>query len=202
MKAFWIAYFAGCTFTLQAAQNDYYSCFTNSIGTPSGIVQIKDPSLLDTNNTGLKLTNALLDLENFCRTGEISDLRVGMTMDQTIAVWGKPKAAFNRCVMALATFWYNDVALAFEGNELEAVRIDSRATFLKGLSTSSAPADFVRVFGSPTRQLEKEGVVRSLDYVGAKGSVRFYFWDDQVSCVELVRTAKRLEPRKQLDAQK
>lgn len=202
MKAFWVACFAISCFTLLAQPNDYFRRFTNSVGAESGIVQVKDPSLLDTNNTGLRLTNAVLDLENFLQTGEIAPLRVGMTMDEAVAVWGKPRAAINRCVMALPTFRYNDAALAFDGNELEVVRIDSRATFGKGLSTSSAPTDIVRVLGSPTRRSEKEGVVYLLDYVGPKAVIRFYFWDNEVSCVELMRTAKRLQPHTRKDDSK
>jgi hypothetical protein len=163
MKAFWVACFATCSFTLLAQPNDYFRRFTNSVGAESGIVQVKEPSLLDTNNTGLKLTNAVLDLEHFLRSGEISQLRVGMTMDEAVAVWGKPEFAYNRCVMALPTFRYYDVALAFDGDELEVVRIDSRATFSKGLSTGSAPTDILRVFGPPTRRI-MSGQKRSSDF--------------------------------------
>jgi hypothetical protein len=123
-------------------------------------------------------------------------------MDEAVAVWGKPEFAYNRCVMALPTFRYYDVALAFDGDELEVVRIDSRATFSKGLSTGSAPTDILRVFGPPTRRSEKDGVVYLLDYVGPKAVIRFYFWDDEVSCIELMRTAKRLEPHTRTDASK
>jgi hypothetical protein len=47
----------------------------------------------------------VLNLEKLLQTGEISKLRVGMTMGDTVAAWGKPRARNYKRIHGLPTLF-------------------------------------------------------------------------------------------------
>src|SRR5208283_1074765 len=60
-------------------------------------VGIESPILIDTNNSSCKLTNFVLNLAEAKAKGEVGEARLGMTMGQVVASWGKPHYLYTRC---------------------------------------------------------------------------------------------------------
>src|SRR5436305_132993 len=71
-----------------AAGNDFYRLFLATATNEQ--LAFTSPLLVDTNNAGFKVTNVLLHVEALKPDGEPSGIRLGMTMDQVVAKWGKP----------------------------------------------------------------------------------------------------------------
>jgi hypothetical protein len=195
LRSFFLLALAICSLTAKA-QDEYYRNFTALTDTNDPIRAFK-PVLVDTNNVGMKVTNAVLNLEKLLQTGEISGLCVGMTMGETVAAWGKPMGGTYRCVHGLPTLFYTGAALAFNGNNLEIMQLPAGPKLSDGLSSFAAPKDFVHVLGPAKRHIEKSGGTYALDYVGPKASIRLYFWDDRLTYIWIVRSEKSLDPSKQ-----
>ena len=115
---------------------DFYQQFLSAVDTnkftqPLGAL----PGLVATNNTGIKVTNAVVDLKSLKQSGEISCMRLGMTMQEVVDRWGKPKAGWSRCLHGLITFTYTGVSLGFEGSRLETIHFTAPARLAGGLSS-------------------------------------------------------------------
>jgi len=182
-----------CGFGFPVFAGDFYQQFlaavdTNQFTQPLGTL----PGLVDTNNTEIKLTNAIADLERLKQSGEVSGVRVGMTMQEVVDHWGKPKAGWSRCLHGLITFSYTEVSLGFEGNRLETIRFSPPAKLAGGLSPASQVEEFVRVLGAPTSRFG-----RSLVYLSAGANLRLDFFDGELTNIYLERTPNRAEPWKQ-----
>jgi hypothetical protein len=184
-----------CSLTADAAdaQGEYYRNFLALTDTNDSIRAFK-PLLVDTNNVGMKLTNTVLNLEKLLQTGEISELHLGMSMGETVAALGKPPGGTYKCMHRLPTLIYMGVALAFDGDSLEVIRLPAGLRLSDGLTSQSTPKDFVRVLGPAKRQIEESAGVHALDYVGAKASIRLYFWYDRLNFIFIVRSEKSLGP--------
>ena len=133
---------------------DFYQQYLSAVDTnkytqPLGAL----PGLVATNNTGIKVTNAVVDLNSLKQSGEISRVRLGMTMQEVVDRWGKPKGGWSRCLHGLITFSYTGVSLGFEGNRLETIHFSPPAKLAGGLSPKSTTGEFVRVLGAPTSQV-------------------------------------------------
>jgi hypothetical protein len=99
-------YFAACVclccFSSFAAAEDFYSQFLSQVGTNySGAdysvyfwpgEEVHAPLLTDTNNTAPKLTKSKLSDLGLRPILAIAGINLGMTMDQVVSVWGKPRA--------------------------------------------------------------------------------------------------------------
>lgn len=92
MRPYCVLAFAICSLSVHAEDDEYYHSFTSLAGTYLGTHALQSPLVLDTNNIGAKMTNAVLNFQNVLQTGEISGLHLGMTMGETVAIWGKPRA--------------------------------------------------------------------------------------------------------------
>jgi hypothetical protein len=183
-----------CSLGLPVLGGDFYQQFLSSVDTnqftqPLGAL----PGLVDTNNTGIKVTNAVVDLERLKQSGEVSRVRLGMTMQEVVDRWGKPKGGWSRCLHGLITLSYTGVSLGFEGNRLETIRFSPSAKLARGLSPTSQVEEFVRVLGAPTSRLG-----RNLVYLSAGANLRLDFYDEELASIYLERTATRAEPWKQV----
>lgn len=156
------------------------------------------PFLVDTNNTGAKVTSADLDLQRLKERGEVSGVRLGMTMDEAIARWGKPPSGYGPmgCLHGLATFIYTDAALGFGSNCLETIQISTLAETFGNLSRISKSADCLSILGSPTDQ-RTSGANSNLVYLSQGTSLRLDFHDDELVNIWLEHTASRAQPWKQ-----
>lgn len=183
-----------CGLGLPVFGGDFYQQFLSTVDTnqftqPLGAL----PGLVDTNNTGIKLTNAVVDLERLMQSGEISRVRLGMTMQEVVDRWGKPKAGWSRCLHGLVTFSYTEVSLGFEGNRLETIHFSPPPRLAGGLSPTSEVEEFVRVLGAPTSRFG-----RDLVYLAAGANLHLDFFGEELSSIYLERTASRAEPWKQV----
>src|SRR5678816_1042741 len=142
MRPCFVLAFAICSLSVHAQDDEYYRNFTNLAGTYLRIHALQSPSVVDTNSIGAKMTNAVLNLQNILQSGEIPGLHLGMTMGETVAIWGKPKAAYNRCVRGLPTLFYEGVSLAFDADSLDTLQFRPDAKIINGLSSQSAPEDY------------------------------------------------------------
>ena len=142
---------------LPALGGDYYSQYLSALDTNRLTQPLSAfPALVDTNNDAAKLTNAVLDLKSLKQNGEISGVRLGMTMQEVVNSWGKPRGGWSRCLHGLTTFSYSGVSLAFEGNCLETVRFYPLTRLADGLSSVSTVNNFVRVLGQPTSRRDSK----------------------------------------------
>lgn len=181
---------------LPALGGDYYSQYVSALDTNRFTQPLSaSPALVDTNNNAIKLTNAVLDLKNLRQRGGISGVRLGMTMQEVVNRWGKPKGGWSRCLHGLTTFSYNGVSLAFEGNCLETVRFYPPLSLEDGLSFASTVNDFVRVLGQPTSRRDSERHA-SLVYLSMAANLRLDFTEGELSTIYLERTPSRAEPWK------
>jgi hypothetical protein len=155
------------------------------------------PTLIDTNNSGIKVTNTVLDLGNLKQGGEISGVRLGMTMQAVVDRWGKPQGGWSRCMHGLITFFYNGVSLGFEGNRLETICLFPSGRFAGGLSSDSQAKEFVQVLGPPTER-KMSGNNCSLVYLSPGGNLRLDFHEEELVDIYLERTPSRAQPWNQL----
>lgn len=186
-----------CGLALPALGGDFYGKYRSLVDTNRFTQPLSAfPALVDTNNSGIKVTNAVLDLGNLKQRGEISGVRLGMTMQEVIDCWGKPRGGWSRCVHGLITFFYSDASLGFEGDRLETITLSQPTRFAAGLSTTSTVDEFVRALGSPSRRRES-GKTCNLVYLSPGASLRLDFHEDELMNIYLERTPNRAEPWKQ-----
>lgn len=138
----------------RAADGEFYKTFLTMADTNDMRPQLlESPLLVDTNNTGTKLTNAMIQLDKLLTHGQIADLKFGMTMDEVVARWGKPKRFYSRCGGG-PRFLFTDVALVFCGNELHQVRPLETLLFDKGITSESNLKEWTQACGEPTRRVD------------------------------------------------
>jgi len=188
-----------CGFGSPALGGEYYQAFISSVATNRDSYSwlCDYPILVDENNTGAKLTGGTLDLQRLKKHGEVSGVRLGMTMDKVVGRWGKPPRGYapRGCLHGLTTFMYEDVALAFQGDRVETIEFCPRMRFAGGLSTESKPDDFTRVLGSPTERAVY-GTVSCLAYLSPRVGLRLDFHEKGVGNIWLERTPSRAAPLK------
>jgi hypothetical protein len=184
---------------LSVSGGEFYQQFVSSVGTNEGYAGFHEyPFLVDTNNTGSKLTNPTLNLKSLRESAGISGVHLGMTMDEAIARWGKPPSGYGPmgCLHGLATFIYEDAALGFESNCLETIQFAPRAKMIGGLSRLSKPEDFVVTLGPPAER-RTAGASCTLVYLSPSASLRLDFHEDELVNIWLERTPSRAAPWKQ-----
>ena len=86
-----------------AAESDFYQRFTEAKSKTNGFLH--EISLVDTNNSGPNLTNAPIPFKEFAHEGELAGIKLGMTMSEVVAAWGKPRSLFTHCMIG-PRFWY------------------------------------------------------------------------------------------------
>ena len=183
-------------FDFPVSGGEFYQQFLSTIGTNEGCVWIgESPLLVDTNNNGAKLGGATINLATLKETGAISGVRLGMTMDEAVGHWGKPRGGYGPvgCLHGLTTFFYDDVALAFQGDRLETVQFSPSRQLVAGLWQSSKPDDLIRGLGAPTSR-RISGRYCNLVYLSSGANLRLDFREDELVNVWLERTPSRAEP--------
>jgi hypothetical protein len=139
-----------CVLGSTAAELDFYDLFTRLVDTNAWRSQgVTNALLVDANNKAPKLTNSVLSLEKLRTEGEVGDVRLGMTMEQVVSLWGKPIWLHPRCDGG-HKFNFADASLVFVGNCLNKVRLPSGAVFDRGISANSNFQKWQQVLGTPT----------------------------------------------------
>jgi hypothetical protein len=142
--------FCLCAFSCLAADDSFYRNFLTIADTNiSRAVLIESPLLIDTNNTAPKLANSVISLEKLRAEGKVGEVHLGMSMDEVVACWGKPKVFYCRCGGG-PRFIFNDVTLVFQSNALMRIYLPDKAVFDCGPWDQSTLNDWIRVLGLPS----------------------------------------------------
>jgi hypothetical protein len=91
-----------------------------------GIGWVSDASLVDTNNPRPMLGDKPLPFSRFRAAGELGGIRLGMTMSQVVAVWGKPRTLFTHCGNGPRFTYGHTVCLFFQEDCLVRISLDER----------------------------------------------------------------------------
>ncbi len=153
----------------RGAESSFYRTFLSSVNSNdlTRPVAVRSPLLVDTNNTAPKLATTPLDLIKAKDTGAVGGIRLGMTMEEVVARWGKPQGLYSRCLGG-PRFFYSDANVVFDPASNSVKRIvlfENFPRFADGLSASSRTEDFLHILGNPTaRKDEADGDVCHLTY--------------------------------------
>jgi len=124
-----------------AADGYFYKSFTTLVDTNRlQLEHVRNPILVDTNNTSPKLANTVLSVEQIRNEGRVGSLRLG-----------RPKWLHPNCDGG-HRMDFADCSLVFAGNSLSKIRLGDMANFGHGLSASSNLKDWTQVLGKPTVQ--------------------------------------------------
>ena len=138
-----------CCFRCSASDLDFYHRFLSLVDTNDLFHWVTNSALIDRNNTAPKLTNSVISLQKLRTEGEAGNIRLGMTMEDVVACWGKPVMLHPKCDGG-HRFTFTDCSLVFTGNSLSKVRFRETAVFDRGLSAQSNLRDWEQVLGEPT----------------------------------------------------
>jgi len=167
---------AFCCVSTFAADGDFYRLFqVAATNEPGGITS---PLLVDTNNSGFKLTNALLHLEALKPDGEPSGIRLGMSMERVVAQWGRPLEIQPQWCMQGPCFLYADVMCLFKAgsNYVSAIRTGNLPDLARTLPAWPTVTDCVRKLGQPSRRKDyAEWTHCYLVYETPKGGFKLTF---------------------------
>jgi len=143
-------------FALQvsATERTYYEVFSNAL-TNGSTGWMSDSALLNTNNPGPSITN--VPFKQFYR-GELAGIKLGMTMSEVVAAWGKPRVLASGVIGPRFGYGpggpFGDLSLCFRGDKLLLIAISGatakRLAFDNGLTGSAGSADFEKALGEPS----------------------------------------------------
>jgi hypothetical protein len=161
-----------CVSSLAAAGDLYRLLQLAATNEPGGIAS---PLLVDTSNHGFKLTNALLHLEALKPDGEPSGIRLGMTMEQVVAQWGRPLEIEPQWCMGGPCFFYADVMCHFGAgsNRVCAIWASNLPDLARTLPIWPTLEDCIRKLGQPSQRKDyAEGTHCSLVYETSRGRIK------------------------------
>jgi hypothetical protein len=188
------------------ADNEFYQRFVEAKSKTNGFLY--EVSLIDTNNSGPNLTNVAVPFAKFAQEGELVGIKLGMTMSEVVAAWGKPRSLFTHCVFG-PRFWYctggksifgvqGGISLSFRDDRLVLIAVygdlAQRLTFYNGLTGRMSRAECEKLLGPPdVLGPERRGSL----YVGEiayragliRTDLRFNTWQQRGS----VRAPERLD---------
>jgi hypothetical protein len=178
-----------------AADDGFYRRFLTAIGNNDGQqVHITSPFLVDTNNSVPKLTNAVINLDKLKATGELSGMRLGMTMQEVVTRWGKPRGFWSNCFGG-PRFIYADLNVIFDPGKDSVMSFYCYEPVLPhldgGLSASSSIDDFVKVLGKPTKT-EKDSY-SFLVYETSRSVLSVGFNGEKLYSIRLTQRARASE---------
>ena len=153
----WLTLAAVVALAASAVEPDYHQRFSETLSNgQTGFIHGTD--LVDTNNWGPSLTNATIAFAKF-RDGELGGIRLGMTMAEVVAAWGKPRSLCSHCRIG-PRFWYGDgpffgdLSLSFKGDRLVLIGIcggtAKHVTFDNGLSGHAGRSEYEKILGEPS----------------------------------------------------
>jgi hypothetical protein len=189
-----------------SADESYYGRFMDLAGTNlTRIVAIDSPLLIDTNNNTCKLTNFVVNLADSKATGQLGDVRLGMTMEQVVACWGKPHGFYTRCYGGPRFCYAGGLSVIFEPASNSVFRVlwirhepPDFPRFAAGLAAaSSGVTDYVRVLGGPSSQKDdKDTGWCELVYITPGAALRLQFGGGTLRSLSLDRPSKERQARK------
>jgi hypothetical protein len=178
-----------CCYGTGAVAGEFYDRFLSLVDTNApGALPVRSPLLTDTNNVAAKLTNCIVNLSNACSAGEIGGVRLGMTMEEVTALWGKPRYFHGRCFGG-PNFSYEDVNVVFDPSRNSVMLITVKGARLDGgLSTESSAEQFESVLGNPVTRKERPNFHQlDLTYESARSTLRLSFFEGWLQYIQLER---------------
>jgi hypothetical protein len=162
---------------------DFYRLF--QMAATNEQAAITSPLLVDTNNTGFKLTNVLLHLEALKPDGQPSGIRLGMSMEQVVAQWGKPVQIEPQWCLGGPCFFYRELQVHFGAGSNRVKAIDASVVDLAGtLPTWPTQKDCTRKIGKPSqRKYYAEGTHCYLVYQKPDGRIRLICADGKLMSI-------------------
>ena len=134
-----------------AAEPTFYRTYMSVVATNEMAWEIRSPSLVDTNNTGYKLTNALVNLASIKITGALAGVRPGMTMDEVVGCWGKPMELWVKGFGG-PRFRYREVSVFFEltGNSVKSIYTQDLPSLMRTIEITPKIQECLRALGEPS----------------------------------------------------
>jgi hypothetical protein len=172
---------AGCLNPRPASKppTPYYDRFLSIIDTNDLMWRhLTSPLLVDTNNTMPTFTISPISLKKALASGEVAGVRLGMSMDEVVALWGKPRDVWWHCGGA-PCLGFNEMALDFEANRVVDIHIftGEKYHFEEGVSEESRAEDWIRVLGEPTRPYDLPlSHSFTLSYETEKATLWLWLW--------------------------
>jgi hypothetical protein len=165
---------------LQADDRTYEQRFSEEYAR-LGISWVSDSSLVDTNNQGPVLGTNALPFSRFRTAGEIGGIKLGMTMSEVVAVWGKPRQLFTHCGIGPRFYYGHDAFLFFRENRLVLMSLDRQLlaglVFDNGLKAGIRRPEVEALLGPSTPRHAKpsDDWQSDLKYVSGAVCVRVSF---------------------------
>ena len=179
------------------AEQDYFSHFVGAAETNNpNLYSIRSPFLVDTNNAAPRVTNSIINLHELLSSRELSGIRLGMTMGEVIARWGKPLEIWSRCTFPYPTFHYTDVNLGFRGNSLDGIGLNvSNCRLEDGASAQPSMEECIRRLVVPKSRRESDIFCR-LVYEVSGTTLTLDFYHGEMETVRLERPTPDAELKK------
>jgi hypothetical protein len=175
-------------FSYSAADDGIYRRFSIMIDTNEAA---DVSSLVDTNNTGFKLTNDLPNLVMLKNNRQLAGVRLGMTMEDVVARWGKPYILYPKCYGGGPRFWYDDAMVDFEpgSNSVKTIMVEAWPDSARPRPAGPTLEDCVRIFGKPARREHSNAETNrcALTYVTTNSVIKFECSRSRVYEIELGR---------------
>jgi hypothetical protein len=170
-----------------AAESTFYRAFTSIVATNEMAWEIKSPLLVATNNTGYKLTNAIVNLASIRTTGALAGVRPGMTMDEVVECWGKPMELWVKGFGG-PRFRYKEVSVFFEptGNRVKSIYTQDLPSLMRMIEITPKIQECLSALGEPTyRDDSATGSQGFLVYETPKARLKMGYVRGKLSSIQL-----------------
>ena len=142
-------------FLCRGEESVYYKVFLTIVPAAQreNPLQVTSALLVDTNNTGGKISGRTNSLAKMWGQGEVSGIALGMSMSAVVAKWGNPPVFWTTQGKG-PRMEYQDVALIFSKDVLSEIFITpngEKGWFENGLNTESALTNFMSFLGKPPK---------------------------------------------------
>jgi hypothetical protein len=143
---------------LQADDRTYEQRFSEEYAR-LGPSWVTNSSLVDTNNQGPFFGQKELPFSRFRAAGELRGIKLGMTMSEVVAVWGKPRQLFTHCGIGPRFSYRRYAFLFFRENRLVRLSLSdpllADLVFDNGLKAGIRRPEVEAVLGPSTQRAAK-----------------------------------------------
>jgi hypothetical protein len=156
-----------CCLNCSAKEDDFYAKVLAEIGTNRESRVLETPSLIEETNRQPNLSESKLDLKTVHVRSEIAGVRLGMSMEQVVATWGKPRT-IRFCNNHLQLLYADRNAYGVQtGFDLANNSVTNIYVSFPVVDGKPSPGPMVqeclRVFGKPQRVLGPDPLVIEKD---------------------------------------
>src|SRR5207249_4838362 len=134
-----------------AGEIRFYPRLSSLIDPNGPLTGITSPLLTETNNTAAKVVNATAILPQIKRSGEIAGIRLGMTAEEVVARWGRPRWIWSRCYGG-PRLCYSGASIVLEptANSVKTILLEMGSGDTRGRSHPFTVSQSLTAFGEPT----------------------------------------------------